>query len=154
MAASGYDPAMTPHPTPSPAAALILALTVAFALVGCGPSAPSTPVYDAARRGDLKLVQRHIAAKSKLDVRDTQGWAAVHHAAMRGDLPMMQALAAAGANLALPGAGGKTPLDLARSNGRIPVAKFLLETPPPRQGGGGRGLVDGGLGVSSVLDSQ
>lgn len=127
---------------------------MAAGLVGCGPSAPLTPVYDAAKRGDLKLVERHIAARSKLDVRDTQGWAAVHHAAMRGDLPMMQALAAAGADLKQPGAGGKTPLDLARSNGRIPVAKFLLEGPPQRPAGGGRGLVDGGLGVSGVLDSQ
>ena len=131
-----------------------LLLLLGSLLVGCGPSAPSTPVYDAARRGDLKLIERHIAAKSKLDVRDTTGWAAVHHAAMRGDLPMMQALAAGGANLALAGAGGKTPLDLARVNGKVAVAKFLLEGPAPRSGGSGRGLVDGGLGVSGVLDSH
>jgi ankyrin repeat protein len=97
-------------------------------------------------------VQQHIAAGSNLDVRDSVGLTAVHHAAIRGDLPMIEALAAAGADLTVPNAIGKSPLDLARLNGRVAVAKFLQDRPASK--GGGRGLVDGGLGVSGVLDSQ
>jgi ankyrin repeat protein len=134
---------------------LLIGLSLGLlALAACGPSAPSVSLPEAAKRGDLRLVKQHIAAKSKLETRDSSGLAAVHHAAIRGDVPMLQALAAAGADLNLGNAVGKTPLDLARLNGKIPAAKFLLDRPAGGQGGGGRGLVDGGLGVSSVLDSQ
>ncbi len=122
--------------------------------LGCGPSAPSTSLPESAKRGDMRLVKQHLAAKSDLNARDASGLAAAHHAAIRGDVPMLQALAAAGANLDVGNAVGRTPLDLARLNGKIAASKFLMERPAPGTGGGGRGLVDGGLGVSSVLDSQ
>jgi ankyrin repeat protein len=99
----------------------------------------------------MRLVKQHIAARSDLNSRDQVGLTAAHHAAMRGDLSMIQALAAAGADLSVPNAIGKSPLDLARHYGRTTVAQFLEEASPKS---GGRGLVDGGLGVSGVLDSM
>lgn len=130
-----------------------LAVLLAGTLTACGPAAPKISLPDAAEKGDLHSVQKHIAAHSKLDARDPKGWTALHHAAARGDLSIVKALAGAGADVSLAGPGGKTALDLAREKGRIPVAKFLMDRPQARSGGG-RGLVDGGLGVSSVLDSQ
>ena len=135
------------------ALALLLGWLVVWC-AGCGPGAPGTPLPEAAKRGDLRLVKQHIAAKSDLNLRDAAGLSAAHHAAIRGDVPMLQALATGGANLEIANNVGKTPLDLARINGKAPAAKYLMERPTPGQGGGGRGLVDGGLGVSSVLGSQ
>lgn len=133
--------------------ALLLGLVLAWS-AGCGPGAPGTPLPEAAKRGDLRLVKQHIAARSDLNARDGSGLSAAHHAAIRGDVPMLQALAAGGANLEIANNVGKTPLDLARLNGKAPAAKFLMERPVAGNSGGGRGLVDGGLGVSSVLGSQ
>lgn len=120
---------------------------------GCRPAPPATPLTEAAEKGNLRLVQQHIAAKSDLNAKDRVGLTATHHAAIRGDLPMAQALVAAGADLAVRNATDRTPAELARVNGRIPVAEFL-EQAQSRSRSGGRGLVDGGLGVSGVLDSH
>jgi ankyrin repeat protein len=131
---------------------LVALISLAFALAGCRPSPPATSLPEAAKRGDIRLVKQHIAAGSDLNVRDQVGLAAAHHAAMRGDLPMIKALADGGADLSVPNVIGKSPLDLARHYGRTTVAQFLQERESAP--GGGRGLVDGGLGVSSVLDSM
>ncbi len=130
---------------------LLRLLLLTPALAGCRPSPPAVPLPEAARKGQLPAVKQHIAAHSDLNVKDNVGLTAAHHAAIRGDLPMIQALVEAGADLSVANAVGKTPLDLARVNGRPQVAKYLEERSTAK--GTGRGLVDGGLGVSSVLDS-
>ena len=128
---------------------------------GCGPGAPSTPLHSAAQEGNYPAVRHHIAARSDLNAKDKSGWTPLHLAAIKGDLPMVKLLAEAGADAAQTGPGDKTPVDVAREKGQTSVVDYLVArleaTAEPAQAGTerrGRGLMDGGLGVSEVLDAQ
>jgi len=133
-------------------------------LVGCGPSASKTPLHVAAGDGNYAAVRRHIAAHTDLNAKDKAGWTALHLAAKAGDLPMVQLLADAGADASRPGPQGKTPVDVARETGHTSIVQYLEQklkteaakaapaSPAPEQGG--RRLIDGGLGVSDVLDAH
>jgi ankyrin repeat protein len=118
--------------------------------MGCDQGAPSITLHQAVEQGNLKAVQQHIAAKTDLNKTDTAGWTPLHLAAMKGNLAMVQALTAAGADVKRKGNGGKTPLDFAREKGQTAIVQFLQKPTEKR----GRGLADGGVGVSDVLDSQ
>ncbi len=121
-------------------------------MVGCVPEAPRTPLIQAVQKDNLKLVEQHIAARSDLNGKDKNGWTALHFAAMRGNLAIAKALTAAGADTTRTGPGGRTALDMAREQGKAAVAEFLQGI--PAKSARGRGLVDGGLGVSEVLDAH
>jgi ankyrin repeat protein len=116
---------------------------------GCD-QAPSISLHQAVEQGNLKAVQQHIAAKTDLNKTDAAGWTALHLAAMKGDLAIVQALCAAGADLNAKGPGGKTPLAVAREKRQMAIVQYLQQPHEKR----GRGLVDGGLGVSGALDNQ
>lgn len=138
---------------------VLIGLVFAVGWMGCGQSRPNPPaigIHQAVLKDDLKSVQQHIAAGTDLNTKDKNGWTPLHLAALRGNLAIAQALVAGGADLNRPGMGGRTPAALAREQGKITVANYLEEqAQAPAPGGGGRrGLVDGGLGVSEVLDSQ
>ena len=119
--------------------------------MGCEEqTAPSITLHQAVEQGNLKAVQQHIAAKTDLNRTDAAGWTALHLAAMKGNLVIVQALTAAGADVSRKGQAGKTALDVAREKGQTAVVAFLQQRNEKR----GRGLIDGGLGVSGVLDNQ
>lgn len=130
-----------------------LLATLALHLVACGPQAPKTPLTEAVRKGDTRTVQQHLAARTDVNLIDRSGWAPLHVAVLKGDLAMVKLLGSAGADVQQPGLKGKTPLDLARENNHPAILQFLQQQ-PERRANTGRGLVDGGLGVSGVLDSQ
>jgi ankyrin repeat protein len=134
-----------------------LGAVLSLGWMGCGPQAPTISLHQAVDRGNLKAVQQHIAAKSDLNPQDGSGWTPLHRAAVKGDLAIVQALTAAGADLKRPAKSGKTALDLAREKGHTAIVQFLREQkdqPPAEQAEKrGRGLIDGGLGVSEVLDA-
>jgi ankyrin repeat protein len=128
-----------------------------FAL-GCGPSAPGTPLHAAVQDGNYPAVRQHIAARSDLNAKNAAGWTALHVAAMKGDLQMVKLLAEGGADVRRPGPLGRTPVDVAREKGKTPIVQYLearLQAEPAKAGRekGGRRLIDGGLGVSDVLDN-
>jgi ankyrin repeat protein len=138
---------------------LLLVLTGWLLATACGPSAPAKSLHAAVQEGDYPTVRHHIAAKSDLNAKDRAGWTPLHLAAMKGDLPMVQLLATAGADVTKAGTGGKTPMDVAQEKGKTNVAQFLESKLPgaPEQATTerrGRGLMDGGLGVSEVLDAN
>jgi ankyrin repeat protein len=118
--------------------------------MGCEPGAPSITLHQAVEQGNLKAVQQHIDAKTDLNKPDMAGWTPLHLAAMKGDLAIVKALCAAGADVNRPGPGGKTALAVAREKRQTAVVQFLQQPHEKR----GRGLVDGGLGVSGALDNQ
>jgi ankyrin repeat protein len=118
--------------------------------MGCDQTAPSITLYQAVEQGNLKAVQQHIAAKTDLNKADESGWTPLQLAAMKGNLAIVQALSAAGADVKQKGQGGKTALDVAREKGQAAVVQFLQQRGEKR----GRGLTDGGLGVSDALDNQ
>lgn len=120
-------------------------------VIGCGKAAPpSLTLPQAVERGDLNAIQQHVAAKSDLDKADTFGLTPLHLAAVKGDLPIVQALIAGGAKAGPKANNGKTPLEMAREKGHTAVAEFLQQRNEPR----GRGLIDGGLGVSDAMDNM
>lgn len=126
---------------------------------GCGPGKPRTSLHQAVQDGNYPGVRQHIAARSDLNAADSSGWTALHLAVINGDLPMVQLLAAAGADPAKPGVRGKTPVAVAREKGQTSIVQYLEGLPkaapePAAQEKRGRGLSDGGLGVSGVLDAQ
>ena len=136
---------------------ILLACVVALLAAGCGPSAPSTPLHSAVEDGDYPAVRRHIAARTDLNAKDGSGWTSLHRAAMRGDLPMVQLLAEAGADLKRTGPQGKTILAAAQEQGHTSVVEYLearlaRKAEPGEGQPRGRGLIDGGVGVSEVLE--
>lgn len=130
---------------------IAICLISCLGLVGCGPGAPRTTLHQAVEKGDLKLVKRHIAAKSDLNKTNSSGWTALHLAAMKGDLPIVEALSQAGADVNRKGKDGKTPLDAALDKSQTEVIKFLQERNAEKPG---RRLIDGGLGVGEALDNM
>jgi hypothetical protein len=126
---------------------LVLCSIPALCLMGCDEqTAPSITLQQAAEQGNLKAVQQHIAARTDLNRTDSSGWTALHLAAMKGNLAIVQALTAAGADVKRKGPAGKTPLDVAREKNQRAVVQFLQQKETR-----GRGLIDGGTGVSDVL---
>ncbi|MFO1499230.1 MAG: ankyrin repeat domain-containing protein [Verrucomicrobiota bacterium] len=129
----------------------VFCLSWSVLLVACSQTqAPSISLQKAVEQADLKAVQQHIAAKSDLNKADNIGLTPLHWAAVKGNLPIVQALTAAGADVNRRANNGKTALDMAREKGQVAVAEFLQKRGEPR----GRGLIDGGLGVSEALDAQ
>lgn len=123
--------------------------------VGCGPGTPRGSLHSAVERGDLKTVQQHIAYGTDVNAPNSEGWTPLHLAAKKGDLPITQALLKAGADVTRQGPLGETALMLAQRGGHTTVVQALQpQTASGGQGGGGgRQLIDGGVGVSEVLDS-
>jgi ankyrin repeat protein len=133
----------------------LLCFVASLCSLGCGPSAPRISLHQAVQDGNLYAVRKHIAAKTDLNKTDANGWTPLHLAAMKGNLPMVQALSEAGADVKRKGKGGKTPLDVAREARQTAVVQYLQQLLQQRTAGHsrGRGLIDGGLGVSEVLDN-
>jgi ankyrin repeat protein len=138
---------------------MLLVLGLALLAAGCGPKPPSKPLHTAVQEKDYGAVRHHIAARSDLNAKDKGGWTALHLAAKQGDAPMVQLLATAGADIGRTGPGGKTPLEVARESGHTAIVQFLetkLTAAPEKvaREQPQRRLIDGGLGVSDVLDAH
>lgn len=143
--------------TPVPLA--ILTLVACLLAAGCGQGTPRTPLHSAVQDGNYPAVRQHIAARSDLNATDKSGWTALHLAAMKGDRAMVELLAGAGADAGRTGPGGKTPVDVAREKGQTSIVQFLethlaANAQPAAKEKRGRALIDGGVGVSEVLDVQ
>jgi ankyrin repeat protein len=130
---------------------IFLCSLAGFCCLGCSPGAPKTSLAQAVQDGNLYLVRKHIAAKTDLNKPDASGWTPLQLAAMKGNLEIVQALTDAGADVKRQGAGGKTALDVAREKRQTAVVQYFQQRVAKR--GGGRGLIDGGVGVSEVLDN-
>jgi ankyrin repeat protein len=106
-------------------------------------------LQQAVATGNVREVKENIAAKTDLNKVNQDGWTPIQVAAMNGNLTIVQMLAEGGADFRKKGKGGKTALDLARDKGKTDVVQYFEQ----RASKGGRGLIDGGLGVSEVLDN-
>jgi ankyrin repeat protein len=137
---------------------LLAAVAGALLAAGCGPSSPRTSLTTAAQSGNYPAVRQHIASHADLNAKDSAGWTPLHLAAMKGDLAMVKLLAEAGADVNRAGPAGKTPVAAAREKGQTSVVQYLearaaaapatTAEKTPR----GRGLIDGGLGVSDAMN--
>src|SRR5262245_55402423 len=104
---------------------LALALMLAVGL----RAAPSTsPVADAAMRGDRDAVRNLLKQGADVNAAQGDGMTALHHAAEHGDAAMVEMLVYAGANVgAMTRIGQYTPLHIACQAGNAPVVQALLK---------------------------
>lgn len=135
-----------------------LALLTCILCMGCGQTAPKTSLPQAVQEANTYLVRKHIAAKTDLNKPDASGMTPLQIAAASGNLAIVQVLVDAGADVNRKNAFGKTALDLAREHRQTAVVAYFQERAAgpvaAKKGEGGRGLVDGGLGVSAAMDAQ
>jgi ankyrin repeat protein len=95
-------------------------------LLGAGPG-PSSPVADAAREDDLRLVRALLADGADVNVPQGDGMTALHWAAYNGNRELAQALLGAGAQVARETRNGSyTPLHLAAQAGSGPIVRLLV----------------------------
>ena len=127
-----------------------LLLVIGLALAGCGGG--SKDIHGAAFDGDLARVKKLVADGVDINKRGKKKVTALHIAAYQGNnrhIALAKWMLANGADTGARDFEGKTPLQVANDRGNTKIAEVIQGG---RTGGGGRQLIDGGIGVSEVLD--
>lgn len=127
-----------------------MVLALGLALAGCGGE--KGDIHAAAYAGDLPKVKQLVAGGVDINKRGKKKLTLLHLAAFQGNtrhIEMAKWLLANGANAEARDFEGKTPLDVASERGNTEIAEVIRAG---RTGGSGRPLIDGGVGVSEVLD--
>ncbi|MCW1244083.1 ankyrin repeat domain-containing protein [Pseudomonas sp. SAICEU22] len=104
--------------------------------------------FDAARRGDVPMLNTFIEAGYSLDTRDEKGYTALILAAYHGHGPAVDRLLAAGADACAQDKRGNTALMGAIFKGEVQIARRLLSTdcsPDQRNGAGQTAAMYAGL---------
>ena len=104
--------------------------------------------FDAARRGDVPMLETFIEAGYSLDTRDEKGYTALILAAYHGHGPAVERLLAAGADACAQDERGNTALMGAIFKGEVQIARRLLSTdcsPDQRNGAGQTAAMYAGL---------
>jgi ankyrin repeat protein len=101
---------------------------LALPLVLAAGAAPTSPVADAAMRGDLTQVKSLLSAGRDVNAPQGDGMTALHWAADRGDLPMVELLLKSKASVrATTRMAGYTPLHIAAKGGHGAIVVALLK---------------------------
>ena len=127
-----------------------LVLALGLALAGCGGE--KGDIHAAAYAGDLPKVKQLVVGGVDINKRGKKKLTLLHLAAFQGNtrhIEMAKWLLANGANAGARDFEGKTALDVASERGNTEIAEVIRAG---RTGGSGRPLIDGGVGVSEVLD--
>ena len=98
-----------------------------LALATAGWGAVSSPVADAAMKGDGAAVRSLLAQKANVNAPQADGATAIQWAAYKNDLEMADLLIGAGASVKTANREGATPLSLASINGSAPMIERLLK---------------------------
>ena len=130
---------------------VVIGLAVAMMAAACGGAVEGN-ILAAAYEGDLAKMKQLVAGGVDINLRDKKKVTPLHLAAFQGNkhhIAMTKWLLANGANVKARDHEGKTPLDVANERGNTEIADVIRGG---RTGGGGRQLIDGGVGISEVLD--
>ena len=137
-------------------AALGLAMAAGL-VVGCGGAKGN--IHQAAVKADLAKVKRIVTSGVSVNDQDEKKLTALHIAAHWGQadhIRLAKWLLDNGADASLKDYKGNTPLDVAEGRGNDDIAKILAAAASSggggRKSGGGRQLMDGGTGVSEVIN--
>jgi ankyrin repeat protein len=102
-------------------------------------AAPSSPVADAAMKGDLAAVKSLIQQKADVNIPQADGATAIQWAAYDNNLALADLLLAAGADVKKANREGATPMYLASIRGSAPMIERLLKAGSDPNGAGPQG---------------
>ena len=107
-----------------------LIITIAaVVLVGCGKSVPAISIYDAAEKGNIAAIEKHIVAGTNVNG-FLGGWSCLDRASHGGHLEVVRLLLDNGANVNVRIEGlfdhpGKSPLDYSNENNHKGISELL-----------------------------
>ena len=130
------------------------------ALIGTGCSGSKGSIHEAATKADLAMVKRLVKSGLDINVKGEKELTALHLTAYYGQASHIRVakwMLANGADVSLEDYKGNTPLDVAKSRGNKEIAKIIEEAASNsvtdrNKAQGGRRLIDGGTGVSEVIN--
>lgn len=123
------------HPDPSGKTPIFFAdsRSMAALLIAAGAQpnvqafSGATPLHQAAREGNLEVVEFLIEAGVEIDARFWHGWTPLHFAAWGDHEAIARSLLAAGAPINVRDGYGLTPLGVARNQNHLQLAQLLQE---------------------------
>lgn len=130
------------------------------ALIATGCSGSKGSIHEAAIKADLAMVKRLVKSGLDINIKGEKELTALHLTAYYGQASHIRVakwMLANGADVSLEDYKGNTPLDVAKSRGNKEIAKIIEEAASNsvtdrNQPQGGRRLIDGGTGVSEVIN--
>ena len=107
----------------------LLITIAALVLAGCGESIPEISIYDAAEKGDIAALEKHIVAGTNVNG-FLGGWSCLDRASHGGHLEVVRLLLDNGANVNARIEGlfdppGKSPLDYSNENNHKEISELL-----------------------------
>ena len=100
----------------------LITTIAAVLLVGCG-----SPMWVAARNGNIKAVKKHLAAGAHVNAKNDSGWTPLQQAIWGGHNEIAELLIANGADVNTTTDGGRwTPLHESARRNRKVIAKLLI----------------------------
>lgn len=97
-------------------------------LAQTGPHQDSLELIEAARDGNIQLLERQIANGVDFNYMDDNGLSAVHYAAWFNNVLALEKLESAGADLDTPCRNGSTPLNYAAFGNATDTGLFLIDS--------------------------
>ena len=107
---------------------LLLTTIAAVVLVGCGKSAPNGSIHDAAKVGNIELINQHLETGVDVNSKDEIGFTPLHYIASGSQLEIAKLLIDKGANVNAKDLDGGTPLHAATpSNQSTKIVELLVQ---------------------------
>ena len=130
------------------------------ALIATGCSGSKGSIHEAAIKADLAMVKRLVKSGLDINIKGEKELTALHLTAYYGQASHIRVanwMLDNGADVSLEDYKGNTPLDVAKSRGNKEIAKIIEEAASNsvtdrNKPQGGRRLIDGGTGVSEVIN--
>ena len=104
---------------------IILPIVLGVLITGCAePPKPTVNLYRAVHVGDLDQIKRHLFWGTDVNQPGPNGDYPLHVAVGQGRVAIAKELLKHGAKTEVHDALGRTPLQLALANGKVPAAKL------------------------------
>ena len=107
---------------------ILITTFAAVVLVGCGKSVPNGSIHDAAKVGNIELINQHLETGVDVNSKDEIGFTPLHYIASGSQLEIAKLLIDKGANVNAKDLNGGTPLHAATpSNQSTKIVELLVQ---------------------------